>query len=74
MSDTQSPAAESNESYPDELGLDGRAATYDPNDAPAEDVIIRGTESRRGDAWAVWVETSDGVIETRDEFVEVDDE
>jgi len=63
---------ESDERHPDVLGLDGRSATYDPRDAPATEVTIRGTEYLRRGQWAVWIETADGVIETTDDHVEVD--
>jgi len=63
---------ESDADYPDALGLRGEAATYDPADAPATTVTIRGTEHDRGDVWTVWIKTTDGVIETTDDYVEVD--
>jgi hypothetical protein len=59
------------ENYPDELGLGGTDATYDPPDAPPADVTIRGTDHRGRDEWAIWIETADGVIETTDAYVEV---
>lgn len=67
--DTDDEAAEN---YPDELGLAGTDATYDPRDAPAEDVVIRGNEYLPRGAWRVWIETEDGVIETTGEHVVVE--
>jgi len=58
--------------HPDALGLRGTDATYDPPDAPATEVTVRGTEYLRRGQWAVWIETADGVIETTDDHVEVD--
>lgn len=60
-------AGESTADYPDELGLAGTPATHDPPDAPSGPVTIRGTEhDRKTDTWTVWIETTDGVIETTD--------
>jgi hypothetical protein len=68
IDDADAPTAD----YPDALGLRGEAATYDPPDAPATEVTIRGTAHDRADTWTVWIDTADGVIETTDAHVEVD--
>jgi len=60
---------ESTTDRPDELGLAGAPATYDPADAPATDTIIRGTAHAGAGDWQVWIETADGIIETTDEYL-----